>query len=83
VVLQLTHSTVVIPMSSMFDLEAERKRLQKETDQSQDEMDRLKARLDNQEFLTKAPKSVIDKEREKLYTITDRLERLKEQINKL
>jgi valyl-tRNA synthetase len=67
----------------MFDLEAERKRLQKETDQSQDEMDRLKARLDNQEFLTKAPKSVIDKEREKLYTITDRLERLKEQINKL
>jgi len=83
VVLQLTHSTVVIPMSSMFDLEAERKRLQKETDQSQDEMDRLKARLDNQEFLTKAPKSVIDKERQKLYTITDRLERRKEQINKL
>jgi len=83
VVLQLTHSTVVIPMSSMFDLEAERQRLQKETDQSQDEMERLKARLDNQEFLAKAPKSVIDKERQKLYTITDRLERLKEQINKL
>jgi valyl-tRNA synthetase len=83
VVLQLTHSTVVIPMSSMFDLEAERKRLQKETDQSQDEMDRLKARLDNQEFLTKAPKSVIDKERQKLYTITDKLERLKEQTSKL
>jgi len=83
VVLQLTHSTVVIPMSSMFDLEAERQRLQKETDQSQNEIARLKARLDNQEFLTKAPKSVIDKERQKLYTITDRLERLKEQINKL
>ncbi|TET49476.1 MAG: valine--tRNA ligase [Dehalococcoidia bacterium] len=83
VVLQLTHSTVVIPMSSMFDLEAERKRLQKETDQSQDEIARLKARLDNQEFLTKAPKSVIDKERQKLYTVIDRLERLKEQINKL
>jgi len=83
VVLQLTHSTVVIPMSSMFDLEAERKRLQKETDQSQDEIARLKARLDNQEFLTKAPKSVIDKERQKLYTITDKLERLKEQTSKL
>jgi valyl-tRNA synthetase len=70
-------------MSSMFDLEAEKKRLQKEIDQSQAEMERLKARLDNQEFLTKAPKSVIDKESQKLYTITDKLERLKEQIGKL
>ena len=82
-VLQLARSAVVIPMSSMFDLEAERERLQKEIDQSQDEMARLQARLDNKEFSTKAPKSVIDKERQKLYTIIDRLERLKEQISKL
>jgi valyl-tRNA synthetase len=46
-------------------------------------MGRLKVRLDNKEFLAKAPKSVIDKERQKLYTIIDRLERLKEQISKL
>ncbi|MBU2535893.1 MAG: valine--tRNA ligase [Chloroflexi bacterium] len=79
----LKEAEVIIPMSSMFDLETEKKRLQKEIDQSQVEMDRLKARLDNQEFLAKAPKSVIDKERQKLYTIIDRLERLKEQISKL
>ena len=79
----LKEAEVIIPMSSMFDLEAERGRLQKEIDQSQAEMDRLKARLDNQEFLAKAPKIVIDKERQKLYTITDRLERLREQISKL
>jgi len=83
VVLQLIQSTVVIPMSSMFDLEAEKERLQKEIVQSQAEMERLKSRLDNQEFLAKAPKIVIDKERQKLYTITDRLERLREQISKL
>jgi len=79
----LKKAEVIIPMSSMFDLEAEKTRLQKEIDQSQAEMDRLKARLDNQEFLTKAPKSVIDKEQQKLYTITDKLERLKEQLSKL
>ncbi len=79
----LKKAEVIIPMSSMGDLEAEKTRLQKEIDQSQAEMDRLKARLDNQEFLTKAPKSVIDNERQKLYTITDKLERLKEQIGKL
>ncbi len=79
----LKEAEVIIPMSSMFDLEAEKGRLQKEIDQSQAEMDRLKARLDNQEFLAKAPEIVIDKERQKLYTITDRLERLREQISKL
>ncbi len=79
----LKEAEVIIPMSSMFDMEAERMRLQKEIDQSQAEMERLKVRLDNQEFLAKAPKSVIDKERRKLYTIIDRLERLKEQISKL
>jgi valyl-tRNA synthetase len=79
----LKGAEVIIPMSSMFDLAAERARLQKEIDRSQDEMGRLKARLDNQEFLTKAPKLVIDKEQQKLYTITDRLERLKEQLSKL
>jgi len=79
----LKEAEVIIPMSSMFDLEAERKRLQKEIDRSQAEMARLKVRLDNQEFLAKAPKSVIDKERQKLYTVIDRLERLKEQISKL
>ncbi|MGB2814919.1 MAG: valine--tRNA ligase [Dehalococcoidales bacterium] len=79
----LKEAEVIIPMSSMFDLEAERGRLQKEIDQSQAEMDRLKARLENQEFLAKAPKIVIDKERQKLYTITDKLKRLREQIGKL
>jgi valyl-tRNA synthetase len=79
----LKGAEVIIPMSSMFDLAAERTRLQKEIDRSQAEMDRLKSRLDNQEFLTKAPQLVIDKEQQKLYTITDKLERLKEQLSKL
>jgi valyl-tRNA synthetase len=79
----LKDAEVIIPMSSMFDVEAERDRLQKEIDQSQAEMVRLEARLENQEFLAKAPKIVIDKERQKLYTITDKLKRLREQISKL
>jgi valyl-tRNA synthetase len=79
----LKDAEVIIPMSSMFDLEAERMRLQKEIDRSQAEMERLKTRLDNKEFLAKAPEGVIDKERQKLYTLIDRLERLKEQLSKL
>jgi len=66
----------------MVDLEAERKRLQKEIDQSQAEVTRLEARLNDQNFLARAPAAVIEKERQKLYTLTDKLERLKQQIPK-
>jgi valyl-tRNA synthetase len=78
-VLTLTKATVVIPMESMFDLEAEKKRIQKEIEQSQAEVARLETRLEDQSFLTKAPAAVIEKERQKLYTLTDKLEKLKQQ----
>jgi valyl-tRNA synthetase len=79
-VLVLKESEVVIPMESMVNLEAERKRLQKEVERSQAEVAQLKARLRDEAFLTKAPAAIVDKERQKLYTLTDKLERLKQQI---
>jgi len=79
-VIVLKESEVIIPMESMIDLEAERKRLQDEIEKSQAEVVRLEARLNNEDFLTKAPAAVIDKERQKLYSLTDKLERLKQQI---
>ena len=79
-VLVLKETEVVIPMASMFDLEAERKRLQKEIEQSQAEIARLEARLKDKAFLSKAPAAVIDKERRKFYTASDKLERLKQQV---
>jgi valyl-tRNA synthetase len=81
--LVLKEAEVIIPMESMFDLEAERKRLQKEIAQSQAEIARLKTRLSNKTFLSKAPAAVIDKERQKLHTLTDKLKRLKQQVLKL
>jgi len=81
--LVLKEAEVVIPMESMFDLEAERKRLQKEIAQSQAEIARLEARLNDKAFLSKAPAAVIDKERQKLHALTDKLKRLKQQVLKL
>ncbi|HEY82538.1 MAG TPA: valine--tRNA ligase [Dehalococcoidia bacterium] len=82
-VLVLKDAEVVIPLASMFDLEAERRRLQKEIDQTQAEIARLRARLEDRDFLTKAPAAVVDKERQKLDVATDKLERLKQQLPKL
>ena len=47
------------------------------------EVVRLETRLNNKDFLAKAPTAVIDKERRKLYSLTDKLERLKQQVLKL
>ena len=82
-VLPLAQATVAIPMASMFDIEAERERVEKELKQTKTEADRLEARLKDKAFLTKAPEAVIEKERQKLYTLNDKLEKLKQHSSRL
>jgi valyl-tRNA synthetase len=77
-VIPLTPATVVIPMASMFDMEAEKKRREKDLEQTQAEVSRLEARLNDRAFLTKAPPAVVEKEKQKLYTLREKLEKLKQ-----
>ena len=81
-VLVLKETEVVIPMESMVDLEAEGKRLHNEIEQSQAEVARLEARLKDRAFLDKAPAAVVDKERDRLAERKDKLERLKQQLER-
>jgi len=76
-------ATVVIPMASMLDMEAERKRIEKDMEQTQAEVSRLETRLKDKAFLTKAPAEVVEKEKNKLYTLNDKLEKLKQQQSRL
>ena len=78
----LKDTEVAIPMESMVNLEAERKRLQKEIEQGQAEVAQLEKRLKDREFLTKAPAAIVEKEQSKLATRKDKLERLKQQLTK-
>ncbi len=78
--LVLKEAEVFIPMASMFDLDAERKRLQQEIERNQVEITRLEARINDKAFLVKAPVTVIEKERQKHYTLADKVERLRQQI---
>ncbi len=82
-VIPLTQATVAIPMASMFDMEAERKRIEKDMEQTQAEVNRLEARLKDKAFLTKAPAAVVEKEKSKLYTLNEKLEKLKQQKSRL
>jgi valyl-tRNA synthetase len=78
-VLPLSQATLVIPLASMVDIEAESRRIQKELEQTAAEVGRLEARLKDNDFLTKAPAAVIEKERQRLYTLSEKLEKLKRQ----
>ena len=69
-------------MASMVDLEAERKQLQNEIEQTRAAVSRLEARLADKQFLTKAPAAVVDKERNKLVERKDKLARLKQQLDR-
>jgi len=83
VALVLKESEVIIPMASMVDLGAERKRLKKEIEETRAEVARLEARLKDKAFLSKAPGEVVAGERDKLATRKDKLERLKQGLEKL
>jgi valyl-tRNA synthetase len=74
----LKEAEVVIALEAEVDSKAEREWLQKQMEQLQAEVSRLEARLKDKAFLSKAPAAVVDKERDKLVTIKDKLERLKQ-----
>ena len=82
-VLVLKEAEVVIPMASMIDVAAETKRLEKEIAENQAEASRLEVRLADKAFLSRAPAPVVEKERQKLVVITDKLSRLKQELTRL
>jgi valyl-tRNA synthetase len=79
----LAGAEVVLPMSGMIDVAAEKERLNKEIAEAQDNIARLEARLSDDKFLSKAPPPVVDKERERLATQRDRLPKLQKRLSEL
>ena len=66
-----------LPLEGVIDLDAERKRLAGEIGKVEELADRFDARLKDGAFLSKAPADVVEKEREKLAAVQDKLDRLR------
>jgi len=79
----LKDSQVVLPMGGMFDLEAERQRLERQIAAAEAEVERLQGKLANREFLAKAPAAVVEREREKLAAAEARLAGLHERLRQI
>jgi valyl-tRNA synthetase len=74
---------IYVPLVGIIDLDAERKRLVKEIARLQGLIDGIGRKLMNESFIAKAPKEVIEKEREKQNTMTMNKEKLKESVTQL
>lgn len=81
--LVLTEVEVAVPLAGMVDVEAEKRRLGKELAETEADIGRLEKRLADSAFISKAPAQIVDRDRGKLATQRDKLERLREQLARL
>ncbi len=74
---------ILIPMAGFIDVAAEQARLNKEIGKEAKDASRIEAKLNNENFTSRAPEHVVAKEREKLSTAQTRLVQLKEQLERI
>ncbi|OLD61401.1 MAG: valine--tRNA ligase [Ignavibacteria bacterium 13_1_40CM_2_61_4] len=74
---------IFIPLEGVIDLDAERERLRKEIAHTQRMLDSIQKKLGNEHFVGKAPKEVVDREREKLGHFRANLDKLQKHLAEL
>ncbi|HZA20188.1 MAG TPA: valine--tRNA ligase [Actinomycetota bacterium] len=72
-----------VDLGEVVDLDVERARLAKRIEETNTEAQRAEKKLANQDFVTKAPEDVVEKERTKLAEARDALEKLEAQLRAL
>ncbi len=75
--------TVMVPLAGLVDSAVERVRLRAELDDARARVESLRARLANQEFRSRAPAAVVEKEEARLVETQDRMSRLEEELGRL
>ena len=73
---------IYIPLGELVDMEAEKKRLEKEAEKVKGEIERIEKKLSNEGFTSKAPAAVIEGERKKLASYKEKLAVIEEAVKK-
>lgn len=79
----ISNVKVYIPMGQLVDLNKEKERIQKEIDNVIFEINRSEKMLSNEGFVAKAPKELVEKEKNKLISNKQMLKRLQQEISSL
>jgi valyl-tRNA synthetase len=74
---------VFVPLAGMIDLDQERERLRREIDQKEGFLQGVEKKLNNPQFVSKAPDEVVDRERQKKEDALAELERLRANLDDL
>ncbi len=82
---RLSHGTVMVELdtSGNVDVEAERRRLEKDLAAAQKELTGTSVKLDNDAFLAKAPTEVVDKIRARQQLAREEVERIENRLSSL
>lgn len=74
---------ILIPLAGLIDKEAELKRLNKEIDKVRKEHDKLSSKLENPNFIEKAPVELVEKEKQRVAELDAALAKLETQATKI
>jgi valyl-tRNA synthetase len=74
---------IIIPLKGLVNVEEEEKRLLKELGKVEKDIDFLGRKLENQDFIGRAPAAVVAKEREKLEDFANKKQVLLESLEKI
>lgn len=72
---------IFIPLADMIDLDKERQRLEKERTSAEAEIERIKNKLSNENFVSRAPEAVVNAERVKLANMRISLQALSKRLH--
>ena len=74
---------ILVPLAGLIDIDRECERLQKAISRFERDLARARGKLGNENFVTKAPAAVVDKERDKVKDLGAKLATMGEQLARL
>jgi len=74
---------IFVPLAGLIDVDAERERLGKEITRSEQELGGIKRKLDNPNFVAKAPPDVVVKDRARVEELEARVAKLRDNLDRL
>ena len=74
---------VFLSLAGLIDVSQERGRIGKELERTQEKISKLAAKLENKNFLSKAPAEVVEKNRAELSTLQSQLNKLNDGLSQL
>ena len=83
VAMVLTSGTIKVPLAGLVDIEHERQRLAEELGQLDGNLAGLRTRLSDNNFLSRAPEEVVERERQRLESVDERRARVSDLLSRI